>query len=127
MPKITYKLLRLSRGKRYVIAVQDQNGEIEPHPYWEETQAFFARRTPVEQWEGVRTEVFKQVFPEALPEGYSAFVRMERRNVCLGVVLWRGAVIYPLMFSTLEEAISAAVQDERVCEAQAKTEFALAC
>lgn len=127
MPKITYKLLRLARGKRYVIAVQDQNGEIEPHPYWEETQAFFARRTPVEHWEQVRTEVFTQVFPQALPEGYSVFVRMERRNICLGVVLWRGAVIYPLMFSTLEEAISAAVQDEWVFDVQAKTEFGLMC
>ena len=126
-PEINYKLLRLARGKRDVIAVQDQSGEIEPHPYWEETQAFFARGTPIEQWEQVATEVFTQVFPDALPSGFSVFVRMERRNICLGVVLWRGAVIYPFIFPTLEDALSAATQDEWIREAHAKTELDLAC
>lgn len=127
MPEVSYKLLRLARGKRYVVAIQDQSGEIEPHPYWEETQAFFARGTPIEQWEQVETEVFTQVFPDALPAGFSAFVRMERRNICLGVVLWRGAVIYPFIFPTLEDALCAATQDESILEAQRERALSLAC
>jgi hypothetical protein len=116
MARSPYKLLRLARGKRYVVAVQHPNGEIDPHPYWDETQALSARRTPVEQWKHVPTEVFTQVFTASMPQGYAAFMRKQRRNTCFGVVLWHGSALYPLVFPTLDEAVAAALRDVTVAD-----------
>ena len=109
---VGYKLLRLVRGKRYVIAIQDQSGEIEPHVFWDEVQALAATATSVERWDLVTTEVFTQVFSPSLPAVYTAFMRKDRKGLCLGVVLWRGTAIYPFVFPTLDDAVAAALQDD---------------
>ncbi|APO70838.1 hypothetical protein IE4872_PD00303 (plasmid) [Rhizobium gallicum] len=48
MTEAKIKILRLTRGRRYVVAVQNKAGEIEPHPFWE-AQALAAAGIPAER------------------------------------------------------------------------------
>lgn len=102
-----FKLLRLTRGRRYVVAVQAVGGEIEPHPYWDEAQALAAKMVPSEFWVDVDTEIYAEVPNLNLPAGSTAFSRQHRGGPCLGVVLWRGSTIYPFIFPSEADALAA--------------------
>ncbi|MBW9089802.1 hypothetical protein JNB91_18460 [Rhizobium wenxiniae] len=102
-----FKLLRLTRGRRYVVAVQTVGGEIEPHAYWDEAQALAAKKVPSEFWLDVDTEIYTEVPNVNLPAGNAMFSRQRRGGPCLGVVLWRGSTIYPFIFPSEADALAA--------------------
>lgn len=114
MDVVAFKLLRLTRGRRYVVAVQAVGGEIEPHPYWDEAQALAAKKVPSDRWLEVDTEIYAEVANLDLPAGSTVFSRQHRGGPCLGVVLWRGSMIYPFIFPSETDALAAVhVDDER--------------
>lgn len=102
------KMLRLRRGARYVVALQDYSGKIEPSPFWDATHALVAKNIHPSLWSSVPTEVFNEHPSSELPTGSFVFSRHERKGSFRGAVLWQGKMIYPDLFPSIDHAIAAA-------------------
>ncbi|NTJ44740.1 hypothetical protein G6L28_19290 [Agrobacterium larrymoorei] len=105
------QLLRLRRGLRYVVAVQDRSGKIEPYPFWDASHALIGNSIPPSRWNAIRTHVFTEISGSLLPSGTFVFSRQDRNGTCLGAVLWSGKQIYPTLFNSVEDAVAKAWSD----------------
>ncbi|WP_141682897.1 hypothetical protein [Agrobacterium tumefaciens] len=102
------KILRLRRGARYVVALQDNTGRIESSPFWDASHALVSKNIHPSLWNSVTTEVFNEHLSSELPTGSFLFSRRERKGSFRGAVLWQGKMIYPTLFPSIEHAVAAA-------------------
>lgn len=100
-------LLRLRQGNRYIVAVQTTERTVTSKLFWNELQALAATGIPSEFWPCVRTEVLAMVHNDDLPPGALLFARKNRRGYILSVVAWLANGIDPVIYASVEEAITA--------------------
>lgn len=74
------KMLRLRRGARYVIALQNRSGNIDPSILGR-NHAFVAKTIHPSLWSSVPTEMFNESLSIELPAGSFVFARRTRKGL----------------------------------------------
>lgn len=108
------KFLRLRRGPRYCLALLVESEGILSSPFWSVEQALLAIGYKGDDPLPFETEVFDAVPQVAMPNGFSLFVRSNRKRSVQGVVVWGPSGLLPIVFSTVRDAQTAATRSSKL-------------
>jgi hypothetical protein len=107
------KILRLTQGARYVVALQTED-KVKAKPFWSEAQALTSENVPSSNWTEVATEVFAAIRIDETPSHVHLFARSTRRGRVQGVVVWTMGGIHPKILPNLEDAVALAQASYRI-------------